>query len=124
MTVRDHRGGASTDGEERSTSLPPNISKVQPATLIAVRTSLRPQMMKCIRDFAGDAEEGASAKAVLTVSISDELLRVDSLQLEVGGLEEAEPFRSCVNEAMLGHEQLVSGTENVEAHVMRFPYRL
>ena len=124
--VRDHRSEPSEPNFERRPTLPKELSKVQPETLRAVRLALRPQMKECIATHASDAAENSKAQAVLTVSITDELLRVDQLEFQTTGLsaEVEEKLRACVSGVMLGHEQTVAGSVDVAKHVMTFPYDL
>jgi len=125
-TVRDHRKNAPEPNFERRATLPAAISKVKPKTLAAVRMALRPQMQTCIKEHAGEATSGAKAQAVLTVSITDGLLRVDELAFQSEGLapESDAALGACARAAMLGHEQTIEGSVDVAKHVMTFPYNL
>ena len=124
--VRDHRKNAPEPNLERHITIPKGISKVQPATLRAVRLALRPAMKNCIATHAAEAPEGSRAQAVLTVSITEEQLRVDTLNFQTNGLspETEEALRGCATTAMVGHEQAIAGSPDVEKHVMTFPYDL
>jgi hypothetical protein len=124
--VRDHRSNAPEPNLERHITIPKGISKVQPETLRAVRLALRPAMKNCISTHAGEAPEDSKAQAVLTVSITGEQLRVDTLKFQTDGLsaETEEALRGCATKAMLGHEQPIAGSPDVEKHVMTFPYDL
>lgn len=122
--VRDHRSEAFGENLERRVTLPKSLSPVQPVTLAAVRSALRPAMNTCIASHAPDAPEGSSAQAVLTVSIRSEELTVDKLQLSTEGLAEDEELKGCIRDVMLGHTQMVSGAKDVDAHTMTFPYDL
>tara|TARA_R110002096_G_scaffold408075_3_gene607037 strand:+ start:11702 stop:12340 length:639 start_codon:yes stop_codon:yes gene_type:complete len=124
--VRDHRKNAPEPNLERHITIPKGISKVQPETLRAVRLALRPAMKNCIATHAAEAPEGSRAQAVLTVSITEEQLRVDTLNFQTDGLspETEEALRGCATTAMVGHEQAIAGSPDVEKHVMTFPYDL
>ncbi len=124
--VRDHRASPPPPNYERRIALPADLSKVQSDTLVAVRVGVRPAMRKCIATHTPNAEEGAKAKAVLTVSITDELLHVDAVEFESSGLDEsaAAELKACATEAMTGFEKQVTGSEDVAEHVMTFPYLL
>ncbi|MCP4444332.1 MAG: hypothetical protein GY811_03175 [Myxococcales bacterium] len=124
--VRDHRGGTSEPNLTSRESQPRDSSKVQPATLRSVRLALRPAMKKCIQEHAADADGAPKAQAVLTVSIKDELLRVDKLDFQSEGLapEAEEHLKNCATTAMIGHEQPIGGSPEVAEHVMIFPYDL
>lgn len=122
--VRDHRAEAVSENFERRVTMPKSISPVQPETLAAVRGALRPAMGRCIEAHAPDAPEGSSAQAVLTVSIRDEALTVDTLELSTEGLSEDQALKACISNVMLGHQQVVAGAKDVDAHTMTFPYKL
>ncbi len=124
--VRDHRKNAPEPNLERRVTLPREISKVQPETLRAVRLALRPAMKQCIATHAADAPENSKAQAVLTVSIKDEILRVDELDFQTEGLppDRETTLRDCATSAMLGHEQPIADSPDVDKHVMTFPYSL
>lgn len=122
--VRDHRTSAVSEEVERRVTVPKALSPVQPETLAAVRTALRPGMQRCIKTHAAEAPEGASAQAVLTVSIVDEALTVDTLALSTEGLEDDEDLKACIRDVMQGHQQTVAGANDVAAHSMTFPYAL
>ena len=124
--VFDHRAKPSEPNAERYVVLPSALSKVQPDTVVAVRRALRPAMNECIATHGQGAVEGGKATATLLVSIEDELLRVDTVKVQIAGLDEAEEeaLRACVSEGILGHEQVVEGSEDVKSHRMNFPYSL
>lgn len=123
--VRDHRDEPGPQNLDRRVSPPKEISPVQPEVLAAVRRSVRPGMMNCIAEMPEQSlEEGAKAQAELTVSIVDALLQVDELVVRTEGVPESEELRSCVREAILGHEVMVEGAKDVKSYVMNFPYRL
>lgn len=125
-TVRDHRANAPEPSLDRRVTIPKGISKVQPETLRAVRLALRPAMKSCIATHAGEAPKDSKAQAVLTVSITGEQLRVDKLDFQTEGLEAEteDALRGCATTAMVGHEQAIAGSPDVEKHVMTFPYDL
>lgn len=124
--VRDHRSGAQEPNLDRRPTLPKELSKVQPETLRAVRLALRPAMKKCIAEHVANAPENSKAQAVLTVSIKDELLHVDKLDFQTEGLvaDSEASLGDCASTAMLGHEQPIAGSPDVDKHVMTFPYNL
>ncbi len=123
--MRDHRKSPPPPNYERRIALPAELSKVKPATLAAVRVGVRPAMRQCIETHTADAE-GAKAKAVLTVSITDELLHVDAVDFDSSGLDAdaAAELEACATEAMTGFEKQVPGSEDVAEHFMTFPYSL
>jgi len=101
-------------------------SKVRSTTVASLRIVFRPQMRTCVAEAASGADEGARASVILTISVADEILRVDAIKVKSIGLTAAaeESLLDCATEAMVGYEQEVAGSEDVAAHVLTFPYSI
>lgn len=124
VVVRDHRDNAPPPNLNAYADLPPEVSKVQSPTLMAVQMALRPEVTKCIESHSEGAAVDAKMQILLMTSISGEKLRVDEARVTISGLAAEEPLRSCVEKAVIGHEQAVSGHEDVVLHRMVFKYIL
>ena len=120
--VRDHRANPAKPDYERVPVLPASISKVKPLTVAAVRQNIRPAMSACISAHKEAADSDAKAQAVMKISVENETLRIDEVDIQTQGVEDHDAFTACVSDAVLGHEQAVEGSEDVKSHTLTFPY--
>ena len=124
VVVRDHRANPTEPDLHAYTVLPAGVSKVKPMTLVEVRKALRAPIKGCIAAHGTGAAKGGELQLLLLTSISSENLRVDKASSKISGLANEDDLRACVEQAVVGHQQTVSGAEDVNIHRMVFKYSL
>jgi hypothetical protein len=112
--VRDHRAG----------SRPPMAPRpVKKPTLLKIRNDIRPLVKECGKALRQrDSSIRGKIQTDMTVSIKGDRIKVESLDLQVQGLEDSE-YTTCVRGALEGLELYApDGQDDVERHTMSFPF--
>ena len=124
VVIRDHRIGAPKPDLHAYTVIPPEASKVKGVTLIEVRKALRSPVQECIDSHGQSAADDGELQLLLLTSIASENLTVDKASIKITGLASEADLQSCLEQAVVGHQQRVDGAEDVNIHRMVFKYNL
>ncbi len=122
--VRDHRTGDHPEPDlDRSVFVRAKRGKVSPDVIVAVRRWLRPRVTKCSRDYESDIGETAKVDVRLLVSIRGRLVTVAKTVILARNVSGGD-FTACVEQAVGNMELSVGEHEDVEHHMLTFPFGL
>lgn len=121
--TRDHRGGDHVVDPDRVPYRRKKRGKVSPDVIVAVRRALRPHVRKCSDDYADDVGADAKVDVRLTVSITDGVVTVDKVIVNPKNVS-GRDLLVCVEQAVRNMELTHEHDEDVEHHMLTFPFGL
>lgn len=124
-TVRDHRPGAGPPSENEGTiRAPRKVRRVDSGVVLAVRREMQPIVHGCRDQFRADFEaETGRLQSEVAVSINDGQVRVVDATIGLTGVAEGR-MDVCVHNELLGIQIPAPDHQDVERHVLRFPFDL
>jgi len=121
--VRDHRSGNPEPPDpEVSPFVRPTRAAVAPDAIVAVRHALRPGVRRCSAAYAADVGQDARVRVRLQVSITGGQVTVAKTDIKAVNVDQND-LAACVEQAARNMELTVEH-EDVEHHMLTFPFRL
>jgi hypothetical protein len=123
--VRDHRPGAGPPSENEGTiRAPRKVRRIDSTVVLAVRREMHPIVQGCRDQFRDDFEaDQGKLQSEVAVSIRDGQARVVDATIQLVGVAEGR-MDVCVHNEVLGIRIPAPDHQDLERHVLRFPFDL
>jgi hypothetical protein len=120
--VRDHRKNAPAPDLETALRTPRKLAKVKPEAILAARDVIRPKVLACAASHPELGGPDSRVQAQLAVFIESGTMTVKEVRIQgdLAGTAVAE----CVQGAVEGLAVPAPGHDDVNHHMLTFPFRL
>lgn len=125
VIVRDHRADKSQPADLTNLPRPGRARRMQPESVAAVRTILRPIVNGCERQVAADSLGAEPVlQVVVTVSVKSETLTVDKVTAHTKDIPSGTELEACVRDGFAGASRAVPGEVDIDAFDLTHPFRI
>jgi hypothetical protein len=121
--VRDHRGAPATHPRPHRPG-DKAVYIVKAPIIAGLRKSLRPEIKRCSDEYAQDLGPDAQIQGSLEVTVRAGVLSVLDVKIEQRGVPESSGLIECARKAFAAAELRADGHEDVESHILRFPFKV
>ncbi len=123
-TLRDHRNSSNQEPDlTASPATRMRHARVAPMLIKDMRMALRPIVKRCSTQYAADLGAGARLRAQIGVKISGGVLTVGTLDVSAVNVAD-KALETCVTEGARTLALPAPGHEDVNHHMITFPFRL